>query len=114
MQNVIKAKFISTRLTSVSLINTRLIFVLLSVLALIKPVSAFSEEIVKEELSPEVKNEVPETPIALSVEELKKKVITEMLNTTNAELVQAIGNIALIYRAAKDPKPNLSNILKGF
>jgi len=59
-------------------------------------------------------HELIKVKLAVGDRELKKEVIKEMLTAANAELVQAIGNIALIYRAAKDPKPNLSNILKGF
>lgn len=42
----------------------------------------------------------------------KKAIIKTICEQHNAELVQAIGHIALIYRAAKKPNPKLSNILR--
>ena len=36
-----------------------------------------------------------------------------LLKAGNAELVQAIGNVALVYRAAQKPDPKLSNILRN-
>ena len=38
---------------------------------------------------------------------------TEVLAASHAELVQAIGGILLIYRAAKKPDPKLSNLLRS-
>lgn len=34
-------------------------------------------------------------------------------DSTNAELVQSIGHVLLIFRAAKKPNPKLSNLLKN-
>ena len=42
----------------------------------------------------------------------KDQLITEMCEKTESQLVQQVGKIALIYRAAKKAKPKLSNILK--
>ncbi|WP_409523769.1 YhbY family RNA-binding protein [Nitrincola sp. MINF-07-Sa-05] len=44
--------------------------------------------------------------------ELKRKLINELCEIVEAEAVQVIGNIALVYRAAKDPNPKLSNLLR--
>lgn len=43
---------------------------------------------------------------------VKKTLIRELCDQVQAELVQEIGNIALIYRAADDPDPRLSNLLR--
>ncbi|AJD49719.1 hypothetical protein S7S_16535 [Isoalcanivorax pacificus W11-5] len=40
-------------------------------------------------------------------------VVEALLKASRAELVQRIGNIALIYRGAKKPNPKLSNILRA-
>jgi RNA-binding protein len=44
--------------------------------------------------------------------EAKKSVIGEICEHQKAELVQTIGNIALIYRKALQQKPHLSNICR--
>ncbi len=42
----------------------------------------------------------------------RREVIEQMCAARKAELVQSIGKIALIYRAAKKPDPRLSNLLR--
>ncbi|WP_421868764.1 ribosome assembly RNA-binding protein YhbY [Motiliproteus sp.] len=44
--------------------------------------------------------------------EVKKALISELCDQTQAELVQQIGNIALLYRAAEEPDPKLSNLMR--
>lgn len=39
--------------------------------------------------------------------------VAELTTVTGAELIQRIGNVALIYRAAAKPQPGLSNILRS-
>lgn len=39
--------------------------------------------------------------------------VAELTTVTGAELIQRIGNVALIYRAAAQPQPGLSNILRS-
>lgn len=43
----------------------------------------------------------------------RARMIDEMCEQSGAELVQRIGNIALLYRAAAKPNPKLSNILRA-
>ncbi|WP_111658108.1 ribosome assembly RNA-binding protein YhbY [Isoalcanivorax indicus] len=43
----------------------------------------------------------------------RSAVVEALCETSGAELVQRIGNIALLYRAAKKPSPKLSNILRA-
>jgi RNA-binding protein len=44
---------------------------------------------------------------------LAKKAISDQLcQKHNAELVQSIGHILLLYRKAKSPNPKLSNLLR--
>ena len=44
--------------------------------------------------------------------ESKQALITSLCQSASCELVQKVGNIALIYRAAKKPNAKLSNLLK--
>ena len=44
--------------------------------------------------------------------ESRSEITTDICNSCPAELVQAIGNIILIYRAADKPDPRLSNLLR--
>ena len=44
--------------------------------------------------------------------EAKKALIEEICKAKNAELVQQIGHVALLFRAAKQPDPRLSNLLR--
>ena len=49
--------------------------------------------------------------IKLNVDD-RKAVIAELCEQTGAELVQAIGATALIFKAADKPNPKLSNLLR--
>lgn len=44
--------------------------------------------------------------------EVKITLIKQLCDQVQADLVQQIGNIALIYRAAEEPNPKLSNLLR--
>lgn len=44
--------------------------------------------------------------------DVKKALIRTLCEQVQAELVQEIGNIALIYRPAQEPDPKLSNLLR--
>ncbi|MEH6473510.1 MAG: YhbY family RNA-binding protein [Halopseudomonas sp.] len=44
--------------------------------------------------------------------EVKKTLIAQLCDQVQAEIVQQIGNIALIYRAAEEPDPKLSNLMR--
>ncbi len=44
--------------------------------------------------------------------EVKKALVQSICKERNAELVQLIGHVALIYKAAKKTNPKLSNILR--
>lgn len=44
--------------------------------------------------------------------DVKKELIKTLCDQVQAEIVQEIGNIALMYRAAEKPNPKLSNILR--
>ncbi len=58
-------------------------------------------------------HELIKVKLAVLDKENKQALITAICDESGAELVQAIGKIALIYRAAKKPNPKLSNILRN-
>ena len=43
----------------------------------------------------------------------RKAVTEEISNQPDTEIVQSIGGVLLIYRPAREPNPNLSNILRA-
>ena len=50
--------------------------------------------------------------VKLNVDD-KPAAIKTVCDSANAELIQSIGHILLIFRAAKKPNPKLSNLLKN-
>ncbi len=57
-------------------------------------------------------HELIKVKFSVGEREVKKALIRELCEQVQAEIVQEIGNIALIYRAAEDPDPKLSNLLR--
>ncbi len=57
-------------------------------------------------------HELIKVKFAVGDRELKRQLIRELVSVVEAELVQEIGNIALLYRAAQSPNPKLSNLLR--
>ena len=55
-------------------------------------------------------HELIKVKFAVGDREVKKAAIDELVKETRCELIQTIGNIALIYKENKDAKPNLSNV----
>ncbi|MCX4027975.1 ribosome assembly RNA-binding protein YhbY [Endozoicomonas sp. SM1973] len=58
-------------------------------------------------------HELIKVKFAVGDREAKKAFIGELCKEVGAELVQTIGNIALIYKPAKEPNPALSNLLRS-
>lgn len=58
-------------------------------------------------------HELIKVKFAVGDREIKKAMIRELCGIVEAELVQEIGNIALIYRKALKPNPKLSNLLRS-
>lgn len=58
-------------------------------------------------------HELIKVKLAVLDREDKQLLITAICEETGAETVQAIGKVALLYRAAKKPNPKLSNILRN-
>ena len=57
-------------------------------------------------------HELIKVKFAVGSRDIKKQLIKEMAGIVEAEIVQEIGNVALLYRAAKNPDPRLSNLLR--
>lgn len=58
-------------------------------------------------------HELIKVKIAAGDRELKQQLIRQLCESTGAELVQSIGNIALILRQVKKPNPLLSNLQRS-
>ncbi|WP_299979463.1 ribosome assembly RNA-binding protein YhbY [uncultured Pseudoteredinibacter sp.] len=55
-------------------------------------------------------HELIKVKLVVADRDLRKQVIEEVCQQSRSELVQEIGKVALIYRAAKKPNAKLSNI----
>lgn len=55
-------------------------------------------------------HELIKVKLVVADRDLRKQVIEEVCQQMRSELVQEIGKVALIYRAAKKPNAKLSNI----
>lgn len=55
-------------------------------------------------------HELIKIKVSVGDREVKKQVIEEVLHTSGAELVQQIGNVALLLRRNPKAKANLSNL----
>lgn len=58
------------------------------------------------------RHELIKVKIVVGDRELRREIATEISNQSRAELVQSIGNVIVLYRAAREPDPRLSNILR--
>ena len=57
-------------------------------------------------------HELIKIKLTVGERDIKKKAIDDICSQLNAEAVQTIGHILLLYRAAKKPDPKLSNLLR--
>lgn len=72
-----------------------------------------ASEGVMEELEKRLSDhELIKVKISASTREARTELIGQLCNNSNAQLIQRIGNMALLYRAARKPNPKLSNILR--
>ncbi len=55
-------------------------------------------------------HELIKVKLVVGDRDVKKEMIRELCAIVECQLVQEIGNIALIYRAAREPNPKLSNL----
>jgi RNA-binding protein len=57
-------------------------------------------------------HELIKIKLAVGDRETKKAVITDLSAKTQAQTIQSIGHIVLLYRKADKPNPKLSNLLR--
>jgi RNA-binding protein len=72
-----------------------------------------SENVVKELERAISDHELIKVKLVVGERENKKTVLAEINRLTGGIIVQEIGNIALVYRKANKPNPQLSNILRS-
>lgn len=58
-------------------------------------------------------HELIKVKVNAGTRELRSELVDNLCRSANAELIQRIGNIALLYRAAAKPDPKLSNVLRA-
>jgi len=84
----------------------------------LKPVVMISDQGISEGVQQEIEralndHELIKIKISCGDRVYKKELIGKVCDLSRCELVQTIGNIALIYRAASKPNPKLSNLLRA-
>lgn len=57
-------------------------------------------------------HELIKIKLAVGSREARKAVTQQICNNVGAQLIQSIGNVALILRRSKKPDPKLSNLIK--
>ena len=84
----------------------------------LKPVVTVAQKGISETVHKEIdqaltRHEIIKVKIVVGDRDLRKEVAAEICDQTCSELVQSIGNIVVLYRAARQPDPKLSNILRN-
>jgi RNA-binding protein len=83
----------------------------------LKPVVIIAEKGISEGVMAELEraledHELIKLKINVAEREDKQLIIGEVVEKTHAELVQTIGKVAVLYRAAKKQNPKLSNLMR--
>lgn len=71
-----------------------------------------TDGVVEETLRALNDHELIKVKFAIGDREAKQQLMKELVETVDAEMVQTIGKIVLIYKAAKKQNPLLSNLLR--
>lgn len=71
-----------------------------------------TDGVVEETLRALNDHELIKVKFAIGDREVKQQLMKELVEAVEAEMVQTIGKIALIYKAAAKPNPLLSNLLR--
>ena len=74
--------------------------------------NGLSETVVEELERALTDHELIKVKVSVADRDLRAQVAEEMCSLTKATLVQEIGKVALIFRAAKKPNPKLSNLMR--
>jgi RNA-binding protein len=57
-------------------------------------------------------HELIKVKFAVGDRDLKRELIKELVTVVEAELVQEIGNVAVLFRSSDEPNPKLSNLMR--
>ena len=57
-------------------------------------------------------HELIKVKFAVGDRNVKRQMILQLCEIVEAELVQEIGNVAVLFRRAEDPNPKLSNLMR--
>jgi len=84
----------------------------------LKPVVTIADNGVSESVAIELEralddHELIKIKLASGDREEREAMLEAVVQSTNAELVQKIGAVAVIYRPASKPDPKLSNVLRA-
>lgn len=71
-----------------------------------------SDGVINEALRALDDHELIKVKLAVADRDAKQQLIETLCQQTGAQVVQTIGKIALIYKAAKEPNPMLSNLTR--
>lgn len=74
--------------------------------------NGLAENVMKEIDRALTQHELIKVKVQVGDRELRQQAITEICRLSGAERVQSIGNIAVLFRAARQPDPKLSNLLR--
>ncbi|MDB6060508.1 MAG: RNA-binding protein [Verrucomicrobiaceae bacterium] len=83
----------------------------------LRPIVMISERGITEGISLELEraledHELIKVKLALADPSARRELAVTLCEQHRAELVQAVGKVVLIFRAAKKPNPRLSNLLR--
>jgi RNA-binding protein len=83
----------------------------------LSPVVTLAQKGLTENVSRELEralneHELIKVKIFAADRDARREITQEILESTSAELIQSIGNVAVLYRAAEKPDPRLSNLLR--
>ncbi|MDA9901612.1 ribosome assembly RNA-binding protein YhbY [Gammaproteobacteria bacterium] len=76
--------------------------------------NGLTENVIKEIERALIDHELIKVKVSIADRIKKKAVITKICESFNAQKIQAIGNILLLYRASKKPNKKLSNIDRAY
>jgi len=83
----------------------------------LSPIVTIAQKGLTETVSDEIEralseHELIKIKIFAADREARREIILYICNQAGAELIQGIGNVAVLYRASAKPDPRLSNILR--
>lgn len=84
---------------------------------LLNPVVIISQKGLTKNVEKEInraldRHELIKVKVIATTRTVKKELTSQICSRLSAECIQSIGHIILIYRAAKNPDPKLSNLIR--